>query len=181
MKWGPTNLVGLARSAFDNQKGQCCQTQYYSYLDKQAIVDDIVEQKRVNPNVRINFVGHSRGGAMANEIVVNILSKANILANIVVFLDPVKANPSDSFIRPKSKRSVNANQYICVFAKPIKRDPTDYVAIVGGQYGDKLQSCCDYFYVADANHGEVMKMLKSELPGAQISAWDILLNESRTV
>lgn len=180
MKWGPTNLVGLARVAFDALKGECCNTHYYAYLDKEDIAANIVEQRHKDPHVRINIVGHSRGAAVANEIALKHLSAINIKVNLLVLLDPVKASTNDKFILPTDKDTNNVNTSICIFAKPTTRDPTDYVAIVGGQYGDILRHYCDYFCEADTNHGEVMKMLKSNLGDRDQSAWDLLISESKT-
>ncbi|MFQ3250431.1 MAG: pimeloyl-ACP methyl ester carboxylesterase [Glaciecola sp.] len=179
VKWGPTNLMGLCRTAFDQKKGSSCETHYYGYLEKDAIAESIVQVKQAKPDVRINLVGHSRGGAVANELALNILPSLNINANIVVLLDPVKANPLDKFTIPKNNNAHLTSLYVCIFAKPLNRDPTDYVAIVGGQYGKRLQAYCDFYIEADANHGEPMDMLKTVLDEKETSAWDILLAESK--
>ena len=180
VRWGPTNLVGLIKNHFDALKGSFSDTRYYSYLEKDDIIRDIIHCKDANPDLRINLVGHSRGGAVANEIATMVLPRYKTNSNILVLLDPVKARPTDHFILPNNKNVSIANTFICVYAKPLRRDPTDYVAIVGGQYGLRLQECCDYFIQADANHGEPNKMLKLELDTTGCSAWDILLKESET-
>ncbi len=178
IKWGPTHLMGLAKEAFDQQKGACCETHYFSYLERENIVKNIVQQKLKNADVRINLVGHSRGGAVANAIVINELPAFNVKANIVVLLDPVKAKPSDNITIPHDKNATNTNTYICVIANPRTRDPTDYVALMGGQYAACLQGFCDCFIKANANHGQPMKMLKTVLDDMQFSAWDLLINDS---
>ena len=178
VKWGPTNLMGLCKVAFDQKKGACCETRYHGYLEKEEISKSIVQLKQTNPNIRINLVGHSRGGAVSNDLAVNVLPKLSIQANVVVLLDPVKVSPSHRFTIPKDKEAKPSKLFICIFAKPIKRDPTDYVAIVGGQYGERLRAYCDFYVEADANHGEPLKMLKTTLSESQQTTWDILISES---
>lgn len=171
--------MGLAKAAFDQQKAASCETHYYGYLDKQDILQDIIQHKQANADVRINLVGHSRGGAVANAIALNELNALNINVNLLVLLDPVKAKQSDNYILPTDKNATNANIFICIYANPEKRDPTDYVAKLGGHYAKRLQAFCDFYVEADVNHGDPMKMLQTALDSKVGSAWNILINESR--
>jgi hypothetical protein len=179
IKWGPTNLMGLAKAALDLQKGPACETKYYGYLDKKKIIQDIVKQKLKNAKIRINLVGHSRGGAIVKDIAMRELRKLNIKANIVISLDPVKAKRSNRYRVPSKKSVNNVKTYICVYANPIKRDPTDYIAMVGGQYGVRLEPHSHFFVEADINHGQPMPMLKLSLNDKGRTAWEVLLKESR--
>ncbi len=179
IKWGPTNLMGLVKATFDASKGAGCETKYYGYLDKKKIIHSIVKQKLRNPDIRINLVGHSRGGSVAKDIAMKALRKLNIRANIVVSLDPVKAKPRNRYRVPSKKNYENVNTFICIYANPIKRDATDYIALVGGQYGMRLKPNCHHFVDANVNHGQPMPMLKMALNNTRQNAWDILLEESR--
>nr|WP_297349887.1 hypothetical protein [uncultured Glaciecola sp.] len=179
IKWGPTNLMGAAKATFDIQKGPHCESKYYGYLDKKKIIQDIVKQKLKSASVRINLVGHSRGGAVAKDVAMRELRKLNIKANIVVSLDPVKAKRSSRYRVPSKKSANNVKTYICVYANPIKRDPTDYIAMVGGQYGARLQPHSHFFVEADINHGQPMPMLKLAMNDKGRTIWQVLLKESR--
>jgi len=179
IKWGPTNLMGLAQTAFDLQKGPQCETKYYGYLDKNEIFQDIVKQKTKDAAVRINLVGHSRGGAVAKDIAMCELRNLNIKVNIVISLDSVKAKRSNRYRVPSAKSVSNVETYICIYANPVKRDPTDYIAMVGGQYGVRLQPRSHLFVEADINHGQPMSMLKLVLNDKGLTVWEVLLKESK--
>lgn len=179
IKWGPTNLMGLVKARFDMSKGASCETKYYGYLDKKKIIHSIVKQKLKNPDIRINLVGHSRGGSVAKDIAMRALRKLNIEANMVVSLDPVKAKSRNRY-RISNKKSIeNVETFICIYANPMKRDATDYIAMVGGQYGLRLKQHCHYFVDANVNHGQPMPMLKVALDNTGATAWEMLLDESR--
>lgn len=179
IKWGPTNLMGLVKAAFDMSKGAGCETKYYGYLDKKKIINSIVKQKLKDPEIRINLVGHSRGGSVAKDIAMRALRKLNIRANLVISLDPVKAKPRNRYRVPSKKNIQNVNTFICIYANPIKRDATDYIAMVGGQYGMRLKPSSHHFVDANVNHGQPMPMLKVALNKTGQSAWEMLLEESK--
>jgi hypothetical protein len=178
VKWGPTHLMGIAKADFDLRKGPYSKTKYFGYLDKKKIIQDIVKQKLANPDIRINLIGHSRGGAVVKDIAMKELRKLNIKANIVVSLDPVKAKHTHRF-RIHSKKGIkNLKTYICIFAKPRKKDPTDYIAMVGGQYGHRLKELSHHYIEVDLNHGQPMPMMKVVVNAKGKSVYDILLKES---
>ena len=178
VNWGPTRLMGIAREDFDSKKGPYSTTKYFGYLDKKKIVQDIVKQKFANPNVRINLIGHSRGGAVVKDIAMKELRKLNIKANIVVSLDPVKAKRSHRF-RIHSKKGIkNLKSYVCIYANPSKKDPTDFIAMVGGQYGNRLKELSHHFIEANLNHGQPMPMMRIPLNVKGKTVYDMLLKES---
>jgi len=179
IKWGPTNLMGLVKAAFDMTKGARCETKYYGYLDKKKIIHNIVKQKLKNPDLRINLVGHSRGGSVAKDIAIRALRKFNIRVNILISLDPVKAKPRNRYRVSNEKNIENVKTFVCIYANPVKRDATDYIAMVGGQYGLRLKPHCHFFVDANVNHGQPMPMLKVALDTTGQNAWEMLLEESR--
>ena len=178
VRWGPTNLMGFAQVAFNMKKGPYSETAYFGYLDKKKIIQDIVKRKLANPKIRINLIGHSRGGAVVKDIAMKELRKLNIKANIVISLDPVKAKRRHPFRVPSKKGVKNVKTYVCIFANPSRRDPTDFIAKVGGQYGLRLQTQSHYFVEADLNHGQPIPMMQFPLNEKGKTVFDILLKES---
>lgn len=177
--WGPTRLMEYAQSYFDKRKGPFSLSEYHGYLDKKQIVKRIVKLRRRYPNIRINLVGHSRGGSVAKEIATKQLRKRGIATHIVIALDPVKTSIRFPFKVPKKKAVKNINTFITVFSQPKKRAPADYVAWIGGQYGERLKKRSHHFIQTSAGHGQPVPLLKEPLLPKKYSAFDLLLAESR--
>ncbi|MBF7074138.1 hypothetical protein ISG33_12075 [Glaciecola sp. MH2013] len=180
IRWGPTHLMGLVKAEFDAKKGPHSVTKYFGYLEKKAIIDDIVNERKSRPNIRIHLVGHSRGGTVVKDIAMQSLPALNIRVQLVASLDPVKTKPSHRFSLHQGKQHANFEQFMCVFAKPKKRDFTDFVAMAGGQYGIRLKDLSDHFVQVDVNHGKPYAMMSAALDDSGITIEEILLKESRS-
>jgi pimeloyl-ACP methyl ester carboxylesterase len=178
--WGPTKLMGYARLYFEHRQGPYSKTEYYGYLDKKEIVKKIVKLRRKYPDLRINIVGHSRGGAVAKDIAVKLLRKKGINVNLLIALDPVKAKLRSQYKIPKKKGLKNVGRFISVFAKPKRRNGADYIALIGGQYGTRLQKRSHNFIQASVGHGQPIPLLKVAVnPGGE-TVLDLLVKESNT-
>lgn len=178
MYWGPTSLMAFARKAFMREQGPCSKSKYYGYLDKKKIIKDIRKLRRKNPNIRINLVGHSRGGSVAKEIATISLRKKGIAVNLLIALDPVKSKLRNQYKIPNKKGMKNVSTFINVFAKPTRRGGADYIALVGGQYGERLKKRAHYFLQTNAGHGQPIPLLKTPLDASGVTPFDLLLQES---
>ena len=176
--WGPTRLMEYAQRYFAKQQGPHSITEYYGYLDKKDIVKHICKLRRKNPSIRINLVGHSRGGSVAKDIATKQLRKKGINVNLLVALDPVKAKMRNKYKIPNKKGMKNVNTFISVFAKPQRRGGADYIALVGGQYGERLKRRAHYFLQTGAGHGQPIPLLKTHLDAQGKTPFDLLLEES---
>lgn len=179
-KWGPTHLMADAKRAFEEQQGPYSATEYFAYFEKKAIVKRVEKYRKHFPNIRINLVGHSRGGSVVKDIASKAMRKRNIEANLVVSLDPVKARLHHKYKVPSKKGLKNINEFVTVYAKPKWRQPADYVALYGGQYGYRLQQRAHVFVKSRASHGQPIPLLQTVIPGSDSCAFDLLLRESNT-
>lgn len=178
--WGPTRLMDHARRYFEREQGPYTKTEYYGYLDKKEIVKKIVKLRRKNPDVRINLVGHSRGGAVAKDIAIKHLRKKGIDVNLLIALDPVKAKLHNQYKVPKKNALKNVRLFVSVFAKPKRRSGADYIALIGGQYGTRLKKRAHNFTQASVGHGQPIPLLKVAINADGDTAFDLLIAESFT-
>lgn len=176
--WGPTRLMEYAQRYFEKHQGPHSITEYYGYLDKKEIVKHIRKLRRKNPTIRINLVGHSRGGSVAKDIATKHLRKKGIEVNLLIALDPVKAKMRNKYKIPNKKGMKNVKTFISVFAKPQRRGGADYIALVGGQYGERLKRRAHYFLQTGAGHGQPIPLLKTHLDADGKTPFDLLLEES---
>ncbi len=176
--WGPTKLMEMAKNHFLEHAGNKSDAYYFGYLEKKAIVKKIKKLHAKQPDLRINIVGHSRGGAVAKQIAMVNLRKKGIPVNMLIALDPVKPKISDKYKIPKAKGLRNVKTFINVFAKPKWRNGADYVALVGGQYGLKLRDKAHYFVQSTKGHGQPIPLLHAKIEGTDESPFKLLIKES---
>jgi len=177
--WGPTRLMEFAMKALENHQGPHSITEYHGYLDKKKIIKRIIKLRLKHPEIRINLVGHSRGGAIAKNIATKQLRKKGILVNLLITLDPVKPKLRVKYKVPSKKGANNVVTFVSIYAKPKRRKHADYIALIGGQYGPKLQKRTHYFVQANEGHGQPIPLLKTPIDGSGITSFDLLVAESQ--
>lgn len=176
--WGPTRLMDYAMKAFKQRQGPHSISEYHGYLDKKKIIKRIVKLRKQYPDIRINLVGHSRGGAVAKDIATKQLRKKGITVNLLVTLDPVKPRLRVKYKVPSKKGTKNVTTFVSVYAKPLRRKHADYIALVGGQYGLKLQKRAHYFVQTNQGHGQPMPLLTAPIDELGKTSFDLLVDES---
>ncbi len=176
--WGPTKLMEYAKLYFDKRAGETSKSLYFGYLEKKDIVKKIKKLYRKNPELRVNLVGHSRGGAVAKQIATVSLLKKGIPVNLLIALDPVKPKLNIQYKIPKKKGLKNVTTFVNVFSKPIWKTGADYIAKIGGQYGIRLKDKAHHFIQTRKGHGQPIPLLNIKIEELNISSLELLINES---
>ena len=94
-------------------------------------------------------IGHSYGGTTATQVL------KDIEIELLITVDPVGRAWSRG--GPKVKKWININ------AKPLKNNFSDYVALLGGKWGESMKSRVDEYYAVECNHAGFFWMMEGVL------------------
>lgn len=95
------------------------------------------------------IIGHSYGATTATQV----LQDSEI--ELLITIDPVGRAWSRK--EPKAKRWININ------ATPLKNNFSDYVALIGGKWGDSMRDRSDEYYEVECNHAGFFWMMERVL------------------
>jgi RHS repeat-associated protein len=130
-------------------------SRYFEWTQSTDIQKLIKDQPAGEP---INLIGHSYGGSTVADIAA---SSERRIANLIT-IDPVGAGALDfAAIRKNTDMWVNVN------ATPKSSDFSDFVATMGGKWGNSPQGNADSYITADQNHGKFKSMMNTGGAGAR--------------
>jgi pimeloyl-ACP methyl ester carboxylesterase len=176
--FGPTWIVGRIWDRFRQRTPPHTQSFFLCYRERQQCLRLIRQLLRDNPTQRISLVGHSRGAAMALTLAGREANRENIPLHRLISLDPVGQSPlTPHLCCPNRSPLQQVGQVINLKAQPRQRNYTDWVAWLGGPWGDRACHLADRHFEVNCNHAEAWRMLNIPLaiaPGIYQSCWDLL-------
>jgi RHS repeat-associated protein len=177
---GPTHIMKNAKELFEKHSNGAGISEYYGYRDREEIVERIIEIRKSNPDIDINLIGHSRGGAVAIDIAIRELSSAAINVNLLIALDPVKASGVLAIENVTQHQLRNVKLFVNVLAT--KNSFSNALAFVGGDYGYRPAKLTGFFGAVNVAHDDATRMMLAPIDSKSyqnLTPFDILLREKR--
>lgn len=137
--------TGIVKNFAKSQEG----AKYFEWNQRSEIVELINSQPEGEP---INLIGHSYGGDTAAWAAIESCRPINSLTTI----DPVsRQKPDYNKIKEKVGTWTNIN------AAPAETNSTDFIAKLGGKWGEGPKEAATTFKNVNANHGDFLNMLRA--------------------
>ncbi|MBW6398701.1 alpha/beta hydrolase [Roseomonas sp. HJA6] len=145
------------------------QVEYASH-DQPARIRSLIETAA--PGTRVVVVGHSWGADTAAQIV-DRLAREGRPIDMLVTVDPVGPFLSDDFFR---RVRAGAREWINVNAADRNpSNPSNQIAELGGQYGQRPQRFASQHFDAPFAHGDFEAMIKRILPDGRNTLYERIL------
>lgn len=178
MGFGPTWIVGRIWERFREKTWHTNPSYFLCYRERQQLLRLLRQIRRDEPGQRITLVGHSRGAALALNLALREAAQEDLPLHRVISLDPVGQSPlTPRLCCPGRQPLKHVGQVINLQAQPRLRNYTDWVAWLGGSWGDRARRVADRHFAVNCNHADAWRMLNIPLaiaPGSYQSCWDLL-------
>ena len=119
-------------------------SEYFQWHQKKEL-----KERLKSLNQKTIVIGHSYGGTTATQVL------KDIEIELLITVDPVG--------RAWSRGEPKANRWININATPLKNNFSDYVALVGGKWGESMNRRVDEHHVVECNHAGFFWMMEGVL------------------